>query len=116
MTRTTMATIKPGQIVKVGYSRPGSRRPGLQGLNVSQSWAGDPCEFVGFESGARELTAPGKGEMFDTYRQLKAAQPDQDLQSATFLCLDDGSYWQAYRYNGRWVVGTSADPIRLSSI
>jgi hypothetical protein len=32
---------------------------------------------------------------------------------AKFRSVEDGSKWEAYRYNGRWVVGSSADPARL---
>jgi hypothetical protein len=102
-TRVTMATIQPGQQVMAGYRR-----------------HSDLNEFVGFTADRIPMfTKPDTLDsitLYDTYRALKSNVADSSIHQAVFRDAEDGSLWAAYRYQGRWVVGSSADAIKLSAV
>lgn len=101
--RVTMATIEPGQRVMAGYRR-------FADLN----------EFVGFTADRVPMfTKPdtlASLTLYDTYRALKSNVADESIHQAVFREVEDGSLWAAYRYQGRWVVGSSADAIKLRAV
>ena len=94
MTRTTAAPIKPGQTVQAGYRK---------SMTASR--------FLGVFS---DFNATGMG--FSSLAELKSNVADQDCWYACFQDCVDGDQWAAYRFNGRWVVGSSADQLKLAPI
>jgi hypothetical protein len=90
MARITIATIKPGTVIEVGY----------RGKSMG------PSEFLGF--GTDDETAS-----FASLAQLRCNVADEDAHRAIFRDVKDGSTWAAYRLNKRWVVGTSADYLQF---
>ena len=94
MTKTTIANIKNGDILNVGY------RGHL-----------DRNQFLGFYTDG-SFTGAG----YATLSELRSNVADQDTYYAKFLSLDGDYTWGAYRWNGRWRVGSSADMLQLAAI
>lgn len=92
MARITIATIKPGTTVKTGYR--------------NRNWS--PSTFLGF--GTDNETAS-----FPSLAQLRSNVADEDAHRALFRDEEGDFIWAAYRYNGRWVVGSSADRLQLAA-
>ncbi len=90
MARITIATIKPGTVVEVGY----------RGKSTG------PAKFLGF--GTDNETAS-----FASLAQLRCNVADEHGHRAIFQDVEDGSTWAAYRFNKRRVVGTSADCLQF---
>ncbi len=90
MARITIATIKPGTVIEVGY----------RGKSTGLS------KFLGFGTD-NEIAS------FASLAELKCNVADEDAHRAIFQDVEDGSTWAAYRFNKRWVVGTSADRIQF---
>jgi hypothetical protein len=90
MTRITIATIKPGTVIEVGY----------RGKNMG------PSEFLGFGTD-NEIAS------FASLAQLRCNVADEGAHRAIFRDMEDGSTWAAYRFNKRWVVGSSADYLQF---
>lgn len=67
-------------------------------------------EFVGFKY---------NGSIYASMTALRATETALDLEEvrAVFVSHDNSriSEWEAYRYNGRWAVGSSADGAKLYS-
>jgi hypothetical protein len=92
-TRVTTATIKRGDVVQAGYKK----------------WL-TANRFLGFYTDHL-----GTGLGFSNLGELKSNVADDDCWYALFQDCADGDEWAAYRFNGRWVVGSSADALKLTA-
>ena len=67
------------------------------------------CEFVGFS------TDPDGSILYNDYRTLKSNVADPEAWYALFKDVEDDYTWTAYRWNGRWRVGSSGtDTLKLA--
>lgn len=58
----------------------------------------------------------GAGQFDDERHTFGGLYMDGDTQNARFRDSRTGSYWSAYRFNGRWCFGTSAQRLQVVSI
>jgi len=86
---TIIATITAGQILQAGDCK-----------------FTDTNEFLGFGT-------DGDTPVYDTLSQLKSNVADSDAHYAIFRNVDEDYTWTAYRFNGRWRVGSSARSLKL---
>ena len=112
MKRVTISTIKAGEKVLAGYKDFRDANEFLGFTDRSERHSETP-KFASF----KEAKAAGMG---DNAKEVEAIDTVADRDRgyghhcyAGFRCLDDGSVWTSYVYNGRWSVGSSADPLKL---
>lgn len=86
---TTIATIIAGQILQAGDNK-----------------FIDMNEFLGFGT---DSDTP----VYSTLSQLKSNVADPDAHYAIFRNVTEDYTWAAYRFNGRWRVGSSARSLKL---
>jgi len=89
--RKTMANIKPGDVLILTYHAPSY---------PIEPWT---TTFLGFSD-------IGSEDAGGVPSDLRAKRGD-----ATYAVFEDsdGMLWSAYRFNGRWVLGSSAGAIRF---
>lgn len=85
-------TMRPGERAAVGYRNRGSL-----------------CEFLG-------ISHDGKEVVWESTRQGKDAGFDLEELYAHFRDVCHGYEFTAYRYNGRWCLGTSADTMQIKRV
>lgn len=85
----TIATITAGQILQAGDCK-------FTDIN----------EFLGFGT-------DGDTPIYDTLAQLRSNVADPDTYYAIFHNVAENYTWAAYRFNGRWRVGSSARSLKL---
>ena len=94
MSNPTIRTIKRGDVVQAGYK---------QWLTTNR--------FLGFYTDHH-----GSGLGFSSLAELKSNVADDNCWFAIFQDCGDGDEWAAYRANGRWRVGSSADTLKMAAI
>lgn len=58
----------------------------------------------------------GKDGAWDEDMVFDGIDGDGDDREARFKYLDSSDHWKAYRFNGRWVYGSSAETLRLITV
>ena len=100
MANLTAATIRPGTICQAGYRCYLDQNVFVGFTSDRHGWSNNLADFT----------------FYSTYRELKNNVADPGAHFATFVSTEDGGVWQAYRHNGRWCVGSSADALKLAPV
>lgn len=111
MPKLTFSTIRPGDRVLVDGSGP---HVFLGFSDCDETHGSGGVAFAGWRDMAEFCDYKSFRDMDRVNGTMAAARGYGHGHYALFRDGDDGTIWTCYRYEGRWVYGSSCSPARLA--